>query len=107
MTMILPADAPRFQRSGAEFTGLAAPSRGSRENAVWRLSLAPGAPPVVHQLTREEVFVALSGSARVTLAGAAHELPAGAALIVPPDTDFSLANTGSVPFEAIAVLPVG
>ena len=107
MTMILAEDAPRFDLHGAQFTALAAPSRGARETAVWRLSLAPGAVPVPHQLTREEIFIALSGAAEVTLDAKRFVLPAGAALIVPPDTDFSLANAGPAPFEAVVVLPVG
>ena len=107
MTMILDQDAPRFDLHGAHFTALAAPSRGARETAVWRLLLAPGTTPVTHQVTREEIFVALSGAADVTLDGKRFALPAGAALIVPPDTDFSLGNAGSSPFEAVVVLPVG
>jgi len=107
MTMILEKDAPCFDLHGARFTALAAPSRGARETAVWRLTLAPGTTPVPHQLTREEIFVALSGAAEVMLDGECSVLPAGAALIVPPDTDFSLANAGPAPFEAVVILPVG
>lgn len=99
--------APKFEIPHAVFTGLASPSRGARETAVWRVKLAPGATPLVHQLTREEVFVALAGTAQVTVAGQIVDFAAGSALIVPPDTDFSLANAGPDPFEAIAVLPVG
>ncbi len=107
MTLIPANTAPRFEIPNAIFTGLASPSRGARETAVWRVKLAPGATPMVHQVTREEVFVAISGTAQATVAGKPIELSAGSALIVPPDTDFSLANAGPEPFEAVALLPVG
>lgn len=93
--------------AGVEFVGLASPSRGAVETAVWRLCLAPGAKPLIHQLTREEVFVAISGTAQATLAGEAIEVSAGSALVVPANTDFSLSNSGLEPFEAVAVFPVG
>lgn len=90
------------------FTGLAAPSKGSIDNSVWRISVAPGtAAHGTHQVTREEVFVALSGSADISLGGRALTLAAGATLVLPADTDFSLANSGDIPFEAVVVLPVG
>jgi mannose-6-phosphate isomerase-like protein (cupin superfamily) len=105
---LIPAEtAPRFEMHGAQFTGLAAPSRGARESAVWRVRLAAGTTPVTHRLTREEVFVALSGTARVTLDGETFDFPGGAALIVPADTDFALSNAIEEPFEAVVVLPVG
>jgi quercetin dioxygenase-like cupin family protein len=44
---------------------LATPSRGSRDTAVWQVEIDPGRPAVPHTLTREEVFVVLSGIATV------------------------------------------
>ena len=107
MTHIAAADAPTFRLPGTTFTGLAAPSRGSRENAVWQVRLEAGTLPRPHQLTREEVFVVTAGSATALLAGVEHRLNAGDSLIVPAFTEFSLANPHSDAFEAIAVLPVG
>ncbi len=107
MALINAADAPTFALPGVTFTGLASPSRGSTENAVWRLSMAPGTAPRPHQLTREEIFVALAGRAEVTLAGQQHTLAAGGALVIPAGADFALSNPHDEPFEAVAVLPVG
>ena len=107
MTVITPHPAATFDIPGVTFTGLAAPSRGSRETAVWRLRMGPGTPANPHRLTREEIIVAIAGHARVTIAGVESELAAGAAVIVPPDTDFALFNPGPDPFEAVAVLPIG
>jgi mannose-6-phosphate isomerase-like protein (cupin superfamily) len=105
--LIAAKDAPTFSLPGVEFTGLAAPSRGAAESAVWIVTIGAGTPGTPHQLTREEVIVALEGRARATLAGSEYELEAGSALIVPPRTDFALANPYREPFRAVAVLPVG
>ena len=105
--LITAADAPTFTLPGIEFTGLAAPSRGARESAVWIVSIRPGTPGTPHQLTREEVLIVLGGRARATLGGKTYELEADNALIVPPRTDFALANPYDEPFRAVAVLPVG
>jgi quercetin dioxygenase-like cupin family protein len=87
--------------------GLASPSRGASETAVWRLTLEAGAPGAVHSLDREEVFVALAGAARATVGGDEHELAAGEALVVPAGVEFALANPHDEPFEAVVAFPVG
>jgi len=105
--LITAADAPSFVLPGIHFTGLAAPSRGASESAVWIVTLRPGTDGTPHRLTREEVFVALEGRARATLAGEDFELESGCAFIVPRETEFSLANPYEQPFRAVVVLPVG
>jgi quercetin dioxygenase-like cupin family protein len=107
MPVISASDAPRFTLSGVTFTGLAAPSRGARETAVWRIALDPGAPGAPHRVTREEIFIAVAGRAVATVGGERHEVAAGSALVIPADTLFALANPGGEPFEAVVVLPVG
>jgi mannose-6-phosphate isomerase-like protein (cupin superfamily) len=108
MTIIESSAAAVFALDGITFTALAAPSRGSRENSAWRVRVAPGTlAGGTHRVTREEIFIALSGSADVMLAGRKLSLQAGSALVVPRDTDFSLGNSGTEAFEAVAVLPVG
>jgi quercetin dioxygenase-like cupin family protein len=107
MPHIPSAEAPVFNISGTTFTGLAAPSRGSKENAVWRVTVEPGTPARVHQLTREEILIVTAGSATASISGSVINVRPGDALIVPPFTDFSLANPHQAAFEAIAVLPVG
>jgi mannose-6-phosphate isomerase-like protein (cupin superfamily) len=105
--LIAAADAPTFALPGVTFTGLAAPSRGAAESAVWIVSILPGTPGTPHQLTREEVLVAVDGRAHATLDGVGYELEAGSAFIVPPATPFTLANPYEGTFRAVAVLPVG
>ncbi|MEO7756227.1 MAG: cupin domain-containing protein [Dokdonella sp.] len=96
-----------FSLPGITFTGLASPCRGSNENAVWLIRLDPGAPPVPHRVTREEIFVALSGVAEAIVGDSRHKLEPGCALVVPADVEFALSNPGELPFEAVVVMPVG
>jgi mannose-6-phosphate isomerase-like protein (cupin superfamily) len=105
--LITAAGAPIFELPGVRFTGLAAPSRGANESAVWIVSVDPRTDGTPHRLTREEVIVALDGRARATLAGVDYDIEAGSAFVVPPEMDFSLANPYEEPFRAVAVLPVG
>jgi len=107
MPIIRHAEAPVFTLPGLTVTGLASPTRGAVETCVWRIALAPGAPGVPHAVTREEVFVALSGSAQATVAGVLHELRPGDALLVPAGAELALANAAAEPFEAIVSFPVG
>ena len=107
MPLIAAADAPVFDLPGIRFTGLAAPSRGASENAVWTVEVAPGTDATPHQMTREETFVAVEGAARAFVGGREHRLSAGSALVVPPHTDFALDNPFDAPFRAVVVVPVG
>ncbi|MFB7718838.1 cupin domain-containing protein [Nocardia sp. NPDC056100] len=107
MPLIKSADAPTFQAPLMTAVGLAAPSRGSSENSVWRFTLEAGSPGHAHAVSREEIFIALSGQARVTIDGDTHDFTAGDALVIPAHTVFHLSVPGDQPFEAVAVLPVG
>jgi mannose-6-phosphate isomerase-like protein (cupin superfamily) len=107
MPVIADKDAPRFDAEGTHVVAFASPSRGATDTCVWRVLLDPGASSPEHELEREEVFVALGGTARATIAGQASDLPAGDALIVPAGVPFTLANDGDEPFEAVVCLPVG
>jgi mannose-6-phosphate isomerase-like protein (cupin superfamily) len=107
MPIVRAENAPSFELPGLTVQGLAAPSRGSSETSAWRLSISPGAPGVPHSVDREEIFLALDGRAVATLGEERLELHAGDVLIVPAGQLFSLANPGTVAFEAIAVAPVG
>ena len=54
---------PTHALGAPRFTSLATPSRGGTDDtSLWRVSIAPGTPPTPHSLTREEIFVVLSGS---------------------------------------------
>ena len=106
MTVIRDADAPRFQLPGVEFTGLAAPSRGSADICTWRLSVAPGRDePEPHTLDQDEIFMVLSGTVRVTPDG--PELRPGDAMVVPAENPIALVNTGDTPAELYIAIRSG
>ncbi|MEY4514034.1 MAG: hypothetical protein RLZZ450_6156, partial [Pseudomonadota bacterium] len=78
----------------ARFTSLATPSRGSRETSVWRVELDPSVQTATHSLTREEIFIVLSGTVRAVIGGEASDARAGDAIVVPKDTEVSLSCVG-------------
>jgi quercetin dioxygenase-like cupin family protein len=107
MAIIAASQAAQFNLPGLTVQGLASPSRGASETSAWRLTLDPGTPGFPHSLTNEEIFVAIAGTATVTMNGQTHPLSAGDALIVPAGLEFALANLSEEPFEAVVALPVG
>jgi quercetin dioxygenase-like cupin family protein len=107
MAVVRSPAVPTHELPGAWFTSLATPSRGSAETSVWLVELAPGTPGTPHRLTREEVFVVLEGTARVTLGGVTDDAHPGDAIVVPPGTAFALEAAGGAPVRALCCLPVG
>jgi len=107
MPVIRSTAAPEFELPGLKVTGLASPSRGSKETSVWRIALAPNTPGTMHSVDREEIFIAVSGDAEVTISNETLHVSAGDALVIPAGQAFSLANNSSRPFEAVVALPVG
>ncbi len=97
MPVLTTPTAPTHQLEGTAFTSLATPSRGSTDTSVWTVEIAPGTPATPHRLTREEIFVVLAGNASVRLDRTTDTAAPGDAIVVPPDTDFALANAGDVP----------
>lgn len=98
---------PTHELPGARFTALSSPTRGATDTSVWVVELAPDTPATPHQVTREEVFVVLSGTAIVRLAGVEASAAPGDAILVPADTQFEISVRGSEPLRAICCLPVG
>jgi mannose-6-phosphate isomerase-like protein (cupin superfamily) len=107
MAVIPAPSAPTHELGGARFTSLATPSRGSSDTSVWLVEIAPGTPGTPHRLTREEVFVVLSGRAEVHLDGDVSVAGAGDAIVVPAGVPFALAPAGDEPLRALCCLPVG
>jgi len=106
-TIIEHDHAPVFELPGLRVTGGASPSRGARETSVWKLALAPGTPAVPHAVTREEIFVCVSGRAELKIGGETRQLGPGDTLIIPADAQFSLGNPHADAFEAVVAFPIG
>src|SRR6478609_9417058 len=103
---VIPAPAtPTHRLGGASFTSLATPSRGSTDTSVWQVEIQPGTPATPHRLTREEVFVILSGSALVRIDGQSATAKPGDAVVVLAAVDFEIAAAGTVPLRALCCLP--
>ena len=91
---VITADqAPRFEFAGVEFTGYAAPSRGSGDLCAWQVKVSPGlVSEQAHTLDRDEIFMITSGV--ITLSPKGQVLAAGDCVIVPAGTPIQLANPG-------------
>jgi quercetin dioxygenase-like cupin family protein len=107
MPLIPNSNTKKFDIPSAHFTTCAAPSLGARETAVWHVTINPKSEGLPHQVTREEIIVALSGSAVAEIGTQKHTVSAGDTLIIPPHVDFILSNPNAAEFSAIAVFPVG
>jgi quercetin dioxygenase-like cupin family protein len=109
MPVIHRADALTFTLPHGEttFVGLAAPSRGSKENSAWEVTFPPHEPGLAHSLDHEELFIILDGRLRITLGDDVHDVGPGDAVIAPAHQLLSIANPTDVPVKAIAILPVG
>ena len=107
MPVLSAPGSPTHALPGATFTSLASPARGSISTSVCRVAIAPGTPATPHEVTREEIFVILSGRASVRIGEERHEAAPGDAIVIPPDTCFEISSTGDDALEALCCLPVG
>jgi mannose-6-phosphate isomerase-like protein (cupin superfamily) len=106
MQVIHAVDAPRFELPGVEFTGLAAPSRGSAGLCTWKLTVAPGhGGDAPHTLDRDEVFMVLSGTVQITPDG--EKLGPGDAVVVRAGEPISLTNLGEGKAELYIAITAG
>jgi mannose-6-phosphate isomerase-like protein (cupin superfamily) len=104
--IITSTSAENFQQGGTSVVGYASPSRGATQLSLWRVSLAPGETSPPHTLSREEVFLALAGSAVATIDGVPLPLSQDDCLIVPPDVPFVL-EAGAHGLDAVCAMTVG
>jgi quercetin dioxygenase-like cupin family protein len=93
------------QLPDVRFRSLATPSRGTRENSVWRVSFAKGAKSAPHSLTREEIFVVLSGQLSVEMEGLVQQAGEGDVILVPAGVEFSASAEDGA--ELLCCFPVG
>jgi mannose-6-phosphate isomerase-like protein (cupin superfamily) len=106
MTTIQATQAPRFELPGLVFTGLASPSRGSADLCTWRLEVEPGfASTDAHTLDRDEVFMVVAGSIRLSPDDVPIE--AGDASVVPAGVPIQVSNAGDGPATVIVAIAAG
>lgn len=93
------------QLPDVRFRSLATPSRGTRENSVWRVHFTAGARSAPHSLTREEIFVVLSGQLCVEMEGSTQVANEGDVILVPPNVEFTASAPAGA--ELLCCFPVG
>lgn len=93
------------QLPDVRFRSLATPTRGTRENSVWRVSFAAGSKSAPHSLTREEIFVVLSGQLEVEMEGETKLAREGDVILVPPDVEFTASS--ALGADLLCCFPVG
>jgi quercetin dioxygenase-like cupin family protein len=106
-TFTMPGQDPKIPTPHLKVQGYAAPSRGSKEMCVWRITLAPGLPQRTGTVDHEEFFMVLSGAASITLDGTEIELNPGDGVIVPANTLVGMGNLHDEPVEMVEVCPAG
>ncbi len=106
MHVIGAESAPRFDLPGVQFTGYAAPSRGSDELCAWQITVAPGlVSDQAHTLDTDEVFLVTSGTIR--LSQDSQPLTAGDCAIVPAGSPILLSNPGAEEATAHVLVKAG
>jgi quercetin dioxygenase-like cupin family protein len=107
MPIIAAAQRPSHALSHAQFTSLATPRLGSKETSLWKVRIEPGAEPLLHSVTREEIFLVLSGRARVRCGDEEGQAAVGDAIVVPREVPFAIGAADAEPVELLCCLPVG
>jgi mannose-6-phosphate isomerase-like protein (cupin superfamily) len=103
-TILRAAEAPRFDIPGVTFVGMASPSRGSDQLCTWKIIVAAGhESDTSHTLDRDEVFLVLSGSIRLS----GDMLEPGDVLVVPAGDRIEVSNPGDTPAEVMVAIPAG
>jgi len=65
------------------------------------VTLLDSGEAVPHRLTREETMVCIEGRAFASLSGEIFEMTPGSAIVIPPDTEFSIRNPHATPRHAM------
>jgi mannose-6-phosphate isomerase-like protein (cupin superfamily) len=107
MANLIEREAVVHDLHGARFSSYVAPSSGSTELCAWRVAVAPGVAGQEHRISREEVFLVLSGSPTLALDGVSSELTPGRVVLAPAGARVRLDNPGGTPAELWVTTSVG
>ncbi|SEO10314.1 cupin domain-containing protein [Actinacidiphila rubida] len=92
---------------GARFTSYAASPLGSTELCAWRTDVRAGSSGPVHRISREEVFLVLSGAVELSLDDETRLLHAGDAAIAPAGSSVAVANPTEEPAAMWVTTSIG
>ncbi|MEW1865585.1 cupin domain-containing protein [Streptomyces sp. NPDC088194] len=107
MSFIPAADAAVHELHGARFVSYVSPARGSKELCAWRCELPAASSAPAHRISREEVFLVLSGSLQLTIDGETRTLTAGDAAVAPPGSSLGIANPAEEPAALWVTTSIG
>lgn len=97
MPFVPAADAVVHEMHGVRFVSYAASALGSKELCAWRTEVSAGRAGPPHRISREEVFLVLSGSLELTIDGETRSLSAGDTAVAPPGSSLGLVNATEKP----------
>jgi len=107
MPFVSATEAVVHEMHGVRFVSYAAPTLGSRELCAWRGEVAPGSDGPGHRISREEVFLLLSGRLELTIDGETRALTPGDAAVAPPGSSVSVANRTEEPATMWVTTTIG
>ncbi|MFD3457068.1 cupin domain-containing protein [Streptomyces sp. NPDC058691] len=97
MPVVRASDALVHDLHGVRFVSYAATATGSREICAWRGEVPPRTAGPAHVISREEVFLVLGGTPRLSLDGERHDLSPGDVAIAPAGCSLVLENPADEP----------
>jgi quercetin dioxygenase-like cupin family protein len=97
MPFVHTADAVVHELHGVRFVSYAASALGSTELCAWRGEIPAGTAGPAHTISREEVFLLLSGSLELTIDGESRLLSPGDVAIAPAGTRLGVTNPTAEP----------
>ncbi|NJP47470.1 cupin domain-containing protein [Actinacidiphila epipremni] len=107
MPFITADEAVVHELHGVRFVSYAASARGSEELCAWRGELPPGSGGPAHTISREEVFLVLSGELDLTIDGTTRRLSPGDAAVAPAGATLAVANSSQEPAAMWVTTSVG
>jgi mannose-6-phosphate isomerase-like protein (cupin superfamily) len=107
MPFVTAEDAVVHELHGVRFVSYAASALGSRELCAWRGEVPAGTAGPAHGISREEVFLVLSGSVELTIDGETRSMAAGDAAVAPAGSCLMVANTTQEPAAMWVTTSIG
>lgn len=104
--MIVVENAKHVETPNAAMASLAAPSLGSHELSVWRVTMSPDTQGPAHSIDREQVWVTLAGALEFIVDGSASVVRAGQAAILAAG-EVRQVRVVDGPAEALVCMTVG
>jgi quercetin dioxygenase-like cupin family protein len=107
MPFVPATEAVAHEMHGVRFVSYILPARGSRELCAWRGEIPGGTAGPAHTITREEVFLVLSGTVRFSIDGEVSVLRAGDAAVAPAGSSLGVGNPTEEPASMWVTTSVG